>query len=53
MQLLKPSSKPLRPSEGVQTELCLTAFRACWLWNAAGIDLNQLKTKLFQIRAFV
>ncbi|MFD1410555.1 hypothetical protein [Lapidilactobacillus gannanensis] len=33
---------------GVETKLVLTPLRACWLWNAAGIDLNQLKTEKFK-----
>ena len=33
-----------------ETELVLTPLRAFWLWNAAGIDLNQLKTEKIQIR---
>jgi hypothetical protein len=37
-QLQVESSKPLKPSEGVKTELVLTALRACWLWNAANAD---------------
>ena len=32
--------------EGAETELVLTPLRAFWLWNAAGIDLSQLQTKL-------
>jgi hypothetical protein len=34
-----------RTGGGVETELVLTALRACWLWNAAGIDLSQLQTE--------
>ncbi len=30
---------------GVEAELSLTPLRACWLWNAADIDLNQLNVK--------
>jgi hypothetical protein len=44
--------KTSKPSEVVKTELRLTPFRACWLWNAAGIDLSLLLTQQSQIQAF-
>ncbi len=39
---LYSSSKPLKAGEDDETELVLTPLRACWLWNAAGIDLSLL-----------
>ncbi len=47
------SSKPLKLGDGVETELVLTPFRACWLWNAAGIDLSKLRPKLSSIRVCI
>jgi hypothetical protein len=38
--------KNFKPSWDVETELVLTPLRAFWLWNAAGVDLNQLKTTI-------
>jgi hypothetical protein len=48
----KSSSLTQNLNAFVKTKLVLTPLRACWLWNAAGIDLSFFLTQQPQIQAF-